>query len=192
MSKRLITLAVTVSLVFAMFIPAFASADLMFVVTQNGKGLNVRDYPSTDGNKIGSIPYGGQVWVDHFLSNGWADIVWGSIGDAYVMSRYLEWYEPGPAPTAAPTSTKKTTTKFTELNNEFKNARFVTPYTVTVRPARASGWVNLRWAPNQYTELMTTYQDGYKLQVLAELKDWRQVVDPDTGLTGFIHKKFLQ
>ena len=62
---------------------------------------------------------------------------------------------------------------------------------VTVRPSRASGWVNLRWAPSKQTEVMATYKANEKLLVIQELKNWYQVEDQDTGNVGFISKQFV-
>ena len=76
------------------------------------------------------------------------------------------------------------------LNAEFRTARAVTPFSVVVRPSRASGWVNLRWAPSKDTEVITTYRSGVRLTVLAETQSWYQVNNPDTNTTGFIMKAY--
>jgi SH3-like domain-containing protein len=77
------------------------------------------------------------------------------------------------------------------LNKEFASAKKVTPYKVTVRPTRASGWVNMRWAPSQSAELMATYKANDQLLVIRELTNWLQVEDQDTGDVGFINKAFI-
>lgn len=76
------------------------------------------------------------------------------------------------------------------LNAEFRTARMVTPFVVIVRPARASGWVNMRWAPSKDVEVLATYRSGARLTVLAETQSWYQVADPDTDATGFIMKTY--
>ena len=176
--------------------------DTMYVYTENGKGLNVRSTPYVGNNIIGLAPYRSAVEVIRFLDNGWACIVWYS-GEAYVQSRFLQWYQPSPyypvVPTSTPTSTPVTPTAepyvptdtLATLNAEFRTARFVTPFTVTVRPARASGWVNMRWAPSKDTEIIAEYRSGAKLTVLAETQSWYQVEDPDSYVTGFIMKDYV-
>lgn len=76
------------------------------------------------------------------------------------------------------------------LNAEFRTARIVAPFTIIVRPARASGWVNMRWAPSKDVEVLSTYRSGAKLTVIAETQSWYQVADPDTEATGFIMKTY--
>ena len=50
----------------------------------------------------------------------------------------------------------------------------------------------MRWAPSKKATLIHAYSSGEKLMVLAELKDWCQVQDPDTGWVGFVRSDFLQ
>ena len=76
------------------------------------------------------------------------------------------------------------------LNAEFRTARTVTPFVIVVRPARASGWVNVRWAPSKDAEILGMYRSGARLTVLAETQSWYQVADPDTDATGFIMKAY--
>ncbi|MBR4500296.1 MAG: SH3 domain-containing protein [Clostridia bacterium] len=59
------------------------------------------------------------------------------------------------------------------------------------RPSRASGWVNLRWAPSLEADIIATCPQGKTLIVLSEMKDWYQVKDPITGMTGFIGSKYV-
>ena len=142
MNKRLLTMVTAVILMLVMYIPASLAGETMYVYTENGKGLTVRSEPNKGDNAIGSLAYGASVYVDHYLSNGWACIVWGSYGDAYGMTR-------------------------------------------------ASGWAPMRWAPSKSTEQIATYKQDDQLLVIAELKDWYQVEDPNTGAVGFMHKQFL-
>ena len=72
------------------------------------------------------------------------------------------------------------------------SAKYVEPYTVTVRPIRASGWAYMRWFPSRSAEAMATFGANYELTVIAELKDWYQVSDPATGKVGFIYKSYVQ
>lgn len=192
MSKRVLTLVLAVSLMLVLVIPSAGAISTMYVYTANGRTLNVRSTPSTGDNIIGSLKYGAEVGVERFLDNGWAAIVWGSYGTAYVQSRYLQWYKPGPKPTAAPTAkpAPAPAAGIAALNQIFRTGKSVTPYTVVVRPSRSSGWVNMRWAPSTEAEVFRTYKDGARLTVIADLDKWYQVVDPETEATGFMMKNF--
>ena len=200
MTKRLISLAL-IAVMMAMFLPALAVAEdkTMYVYTDNGKSLNVRSAPNTGDNLIGSLKYGEKVDVIS-ISNGWAKIWWeqsyyGEFGVAYVQSRFLVNKKPGSkpvTPTPAPTSTTDYAKAFSNMNAEFNTAKKVAaPYTVVARPSRASGWVNLRWAPSTEAERIATCKQGKELTVLAELKNWYQVQDPETGMIGFISNQYV-
>lgn len=200
MTKKLVSLAL-IAVMMAMFLPALAVAEdkIMYVYTDNGKSLNVRSSPNTGDNLIGSLKYGERVDVIS-VSNGWAKIWWeqsyyGEFGYAYVQSRFLVKNKPGSKPvqpTPAPTSTTDYAKEFLAINKEFESAKKVTsPYTVVARPSRASGWVNLRWAPSTEAERITTCPQGKELTVLVEMKNWYQVQDPETGMIGFISSKYV-
>ena len=77
------------------------------------------------------------------------------------------------------------------MNAEFRTAVKVAPFTVIARPSRASGWVNLRWAPTTEAERIATCPQGKELTVLAQTNSWYQVQDPVTGMIGFIMQKFV-
>lgn len=204
MLKKLISLLL-IAVLTAMLIPSLAVADSYYgtqwVYTDNGKSLNVRSAPTTGNNIIGSLKYGAEVTVIQMYANGWAQILWeqneyGEFGTAYVQRRYLVNHKPSskptpPSPTAAPASgTADLTKAFTAMNAEFTTGKQVTPYTVVARPARASGWVNLRWAPSTEAERIATCKQGKELTVLAETKNWYQVQDPETGMIGFISRSY--
>ena len=172
----------------------------MYVVTDNGKGLNVRRDPYvSDYNILAVAPYGSRIDVLRFLDNGWAAVRWQYYGEAYVQSRFLQWYvpyitnpptaRPTVAPTAAPYYPSYADT-IPGLNAEFRTMRAVTPFTVSVRPVRSSGWVNMRWAPGQDLEVVRIYYNGDRLTVLAEGANWYQVQDPNSGAVGYMMKTY--
>ncbi len=165
----------------------------MYVYTDNGKTLNVRSDPMTGNNVIGSLKYGEAVSVRMTFANGWACIDWASGAGyvAYVQSRFLVSSKPASrTPVATPVSTPAADT-LSGMNAEFRTAVRVAPYTVVARPSRASGWVNLRWAPSTEAERITTCSQGKELTVLMELNNWYQVQDPMTGMIGYISKNFV-
>ena len=191
MTKRLLTLTLAAMLLAAMLIPAVASADgaTMYVVTDNKGSLNVRRDPMVAQNVIGRLNYGQKVTVRMTLASGWTCIDYAA-GDgqvAYVQSRFLSWTMPG-----GDTPTPSGGEDITSLNAEFKSARQAPyPYSVVARPSRASGWVNLRWAPTTSAEVICKCYQGKTLTVLAETTSWYQAQDPETGMVGFIMKKFV-
>ena len=214
MAKKIFSFSLVLALLLLCIAPALANTT-MYVYTDNGKPLNVRKDPWVGDNIITTIPYGSQVSVNYFMENNtWACIQWKQGVDAYVQSRYLISNRPSavtpvpvtPVPTAVPTAVPYYPTSapyypttdpysyYTDslitLNAEFRTARIVTPFTIIVRPARSSGWVNLRWAPSKDVELITTYRNGARLTVIAETQSWYQVVDPDTDATGFMMKAY--
>lgn len=212
MTRKLVSLSLALVL-FLCAIPVLAdntATATMYVYTENGKGLNVRKAPYVGNNIIDVAPFGSAVTVLRFLDGGWACIQWKQYSEAYVQSRFLQWTNPRtyttPQPTATPTPTPYLVTAapyyyttpepaYTDtlavLNAEFRTARLVTPFTVIVRPSRASGWVNMRWAPSKDTEVLATYRSGAQLTVIAETQSWYQVADPNTEATGFIMKTYV-
>ena len=206
MKKRLIALLMILALAASMIPAAFAeddsvpeSAGYYYVYTENGKGLNVRESPG--GTTVGSLKYGTRIYCYYRDGgNGWAliDFYYNKPGygygtyAAYVSSRYLRKNKPEPRKSSGSSSAASGTTDVAaEINAEFKSANRVTPFTVTVRPTRASGWVNMRWAPSKSAEVLATYKQNEKLLVIRETNNWYQVEDQDTGDVGFISKQFV-
>ena len=192
MCKKILTMTVLAIMLLGVLLPAVSFAsETMYIYTENGKTLNMRYEPQTGDNVFITLPYGRKVTVAYHLGNGWSAISWdGEI--YYVQTRYLVYNKPGPKPTPAPKKGGDGSTTIAELNSIFKTYKLVSnPYSITVRPTRASGWVNLRFAPTKQSQLMATYRSNEKLLVIAELKDWYQVEDPDTGAVGYLSTKFV-
>ena len=207
MKKRLIALLMVLVLA-AGLIPAalaeddtpMASEGYYYVYTENGKNLYVRSTPG--GEIVGSLKYGTKIYCYYRDGgNGWAliDYYYNNPGygygtyAAYISSRYLRKNKP-PARNSGSSSSSSSSASAdvaAEIDAEFKSAKKVTPFVVTVRPTRASGWVNLRWAPSKSAQLMATYKQNEKLLVIKETNNWYQVEDQDTGDVGFINKQFV-
>ena len=178
----------------------------MYVVTDNGLGLNVRSEPYvSDYNILAVAPYGSRIEVLRFLDNGWAAVRWSYYGEAYVQSRFLQWYAPGPYITNPPVTPRPTAVPYIPtavpydpsyadtiagLNAEFRTMRSVTPFVIAVRPARSSGWVNMRWAPGKDMEVVRIYYNGDRLTVLSEGANWYLVQDPSTNAVGYMMKTY--
>ena len=210
MKKQILSLVLALIMAFAVMIPAAVaeddsvpdSAGYYYVYTENGKGLNVRATPG--GDVVGSLKYGTRIYCYYRDGgNGWAliDYSYNMPGVGYgtyacfVSSRYLRKTKPparsGSGSSSSSSSSAAATDGIDEINKEFRSAKNVTPYTITVRPTRASGWVNMRWAPSKSTEIMATYRANEKLLVIRELDNWYQVEDQETGSVGFISKQFV-
>ncbi|MBR4501648.1 MAG: SH3 domain-containing protein [Clostridia bacterium] len=197
MTKRIVSLLLA-AVIAAMLVPSFAGAEwIMYVYTDDGKTLNVRSDPSVGNNLLGRLDYGSAVSVRMTSANGWACIDFNAPTNgnvAYVQTRFLVSAKPAPksvTPSQDPVITDAAKV-LNDMNAEFRTARVVTvPFTVAARPARASGWVNLRWAPTTEAERISTCTQGKELVVLAELNNWYQVQDPVTGMIGFISRQYV-
>ena len=204
MMKRFLILTMVLAVCMAAMVctAGATGTSLMYVKTGDGGPVNVRSGPSRSSTAVGQVAYGESVLVDwsYAGNDGWSKVVWGSYGDAYVMSRFLVSEKPAPftptpqpqpQPQPAETDTRAYST-VSQLNTLVENAKTVDPYYITVRSTRASGWVYLRWFPSRSSKELATYGDGKTLRVIAELKDWVQVEDPDNGKTGFLYKSYIR
>jgi len=194
MTKRILALTAAIIMVMALYIPAAMADYTMYVYTANGRTLNAREYPDGDAKVLFGIPYGEEVWVSADLGNGWTRLnAAGAYDYVYVQSRYLVPNPPGPKPTPKPGGGGSSGTSGiqSDIAAEFKAAHLVKEYTVETRNSRATGVVNMRWAPSKKAPLIISYKNGATLTVIAELKDWKQVRDEETGATGFIRQDFL-
>ena len=198
--KKLIGLMLAVMMLAVLASAAVAESQgrEMYVYTQNGKDLLVRSSMSTtEDNVVGSLPFGAKVITYGSPQSGWTYIEYGN-KHGYVMSRFLVKSKPAPySPSSEPAADPKnfdtrSAVTVEQINTLLASAKSVTPYSVTVRPTRASGWVYLRWLPSRHSEQMATFNANKQLTVLAELKDWYQVQDPATGKVGFVYKSYIQ
>ncbi len=202
--KKILSLLLTLVLLSAVLIPLAAAEDeddppeagYYYVYTENGKELNVRDEPSFKGSVVGWLKYGTRIHVNAFTDENWALILYKYEKPGYGVGEYAAWVNrrflrtTKPAPKSSG-STSGSADMLTEINQQFKSAKQVDEYTISVRPTRVTGWVNLRWAPAKSAELMATYRANDQLIVICEMTDWFQVRDPQTGNVGFLNKVFV-
>ncbi len=187
----LILVLTTVSFVTA----ASANTSVMYVKTPNGKSVNVRSAPSKNAEIIGTAPYGHSVLTDwsYAGNDGWTRVVWGSLGDGYIMSQFLVSSKPGPKPTPDP---KKDDPKAEEkaelekLKKELNSERTIDPCYILVQPSRTSGWVNFRSGPSKTTSRIASFPGGKELIATGETNSWFRAKDPDTGKEGYISKNY--
>ncbi len=214
MKKRMLILALIAAMTMTL-IPSAQASWIMYVSPAAGTTVNLRSTPSTSGNNfITKIPYGTALTVE-YVSNGWACIDYGVGGydEGYMMVKYLTYdYVP---PTAANMKVKTTNSDvtgrsgqtnsqsqrsgsndmavhFENMNEQFRSFRLVDrPFTVYGKPERATGWVNLRYAPDDKAELIRRVRQNEQLTVIGATSRWYQVEDPDTGIVGYISRSYV-
>ena len=193
------TVALLLCLMASLALPALADTpwgtSIMYVKTANGKPVNVRSAPYKGDNVIGSAPYGHEVLVDwsYAGNDGWTKVVWGSMGDGYIMSQFLVNEKPGPAPSPSQKDKEKeaATTDQAKLEQELKSEKPVSEYFyIAVRPTRVSGWINFRTGPSATTTRISSFPQDKELLVLGETNNWYRARDPETDKVGYIHKSY--
>ncbi len=197
--KKVLVMAAVLAVLMSVFMAGAMADTTMYVKTGNGKTLNVRSEPNAGDNVIFRFEYGQEVTVAYNLGNGWSCVRLAGrfSNDGYVMTKFLVSQKPGKyvpssadAELAKPATSKESFT-MEQLNEVLKTGKSVTPYTITLYPTRASGWVYLRWVPSRNAQQIATYAGGKEVRVIAELKDWYQVEDPDTGVVGFVNSSYV-
>ena len=208
MMKKFVTL--TIAVLLCLLAASAALAETYYVKTDDGKTVNVRWTDDTQHAVMAQLPYGTAVDVLATTKGGkWALVNYKGMTedgeyvdtDAYIMMRFLSKTYPGEyqrkssgssGSSSSSGSTGDAAKILSDMNREFASARMVEiRYTVIARPTRASGWVNLRWAPSTESERIATCNQGKELIVLAETKNWYQVEDPETSMIGFIKRSFV-
>lgn len=207
MKKRILTL-VLIAVMVMMLIPCAQASSIMFVSPASGTTVNLRSTPDASrnaNNLITQIPYGTAVTVK-YVSGGWACIDYGigAYDEGFMMVKYLtnEYRAPGPANQKKKTSQTNTgsqksgsgdlAAQFSAMNKQLRTFRKVDrPFIIYVRPSRATGWVNFRYAPNEKVELIRQTRMNEQLTVIGETDGWYQVEDPVTGLIGYISRSYV-
>ena len=180
--KKMISIAVILVTVFALMIPAFASAGAygtdMWVNCADGKRLNLRMEPSTNGALITRFNCGTKVEVTEDLGNGWVHVVTDEFC-GYVMKKFLVSSKPGKY-------------EITERDDNFVAVKH--PYIVTAKALnnRTESSVGLRVKPNKTARAIRRLDAGDQLEVIAKGRTWSQVIDLRTGRTGYVANDYLQ
>ena len=183
--KRTLGLILAVVLCAALLLPALASAagTTYYVYTADGKTLNIRDYPSTEGKVVARYNFGDPVEVISFMGNGWAMVNYRSTV-YYVSDRYLVKNPPN----GKTIPVYKSGTEAQEKASE----KTVEPFYIAARPSRPTGWVNFRQGPASSTKRIGTLGDGKELRVIAETTGWYKAEDPVTGKVGYLSKNYAE
>ena len=196
--KRKISLLLALVLVLSSIclVTASANTSVMYVKTPNGKTVNVRSAPSKSAEIIGTAPYGHNVLTDwsYAGNDGWTRVVWGSKGDGYIMTQFLVSEPPAPyKPSKKQQEEQKKAEEKAErekLQKEQKSEKVVEPYYISIKPTRASGWVNFRTGPSKSTSRIASLPGGKEMLVQAETTNWYKAEDPETGKIGYVHKSY--
>ena len=197
--KKILAAALILCLMAALAVPALADTpwgtSIMYVKTENGKSVNVRSSPNLGDNVIGSAAYGHEVLVDwsYAGNDGWTKVVWGSMGDGYIMSRYLVDYKPGPyTPSKEQKEKDDAKAELAKLNKELANEKAIAePFYIAARPSRATGWVNFRIGPSTTTSRIRSLDGGKELIAIGETTNWYKARDPETDKVGYISKNYV-
>ena len=193
MNKRIVAFLLILGILAATLIPcASAYGMVKYVYTRNGKPVNVRSQPSINSALVGTIAFGKAVTVENYTTDyTWAVITFNG-RTAYVMSQYL--VDGTPVNPVTPSSSAggsiSTQNLINSMENEFRTYRVVSPYTVLAKPTRASGWVNLRYAPSTEFGHAGNLYANTQLTVIAETTNWLQVRRNDNGVTGYVMRQY--
>ena len=163
----------------------------MYVYTRNGKPLHMREQPSREAAVVRDLPYGSQVSVIYEENLTWAYVQYGNT-TGFVMRSYLVTSMPASNNSSSSGSSAASTGDLAAMNQEFKSLRLVSSYPVYSSPLRASGFVNLRFAPSLEATVASICYDGHALTVIAETTSWYQVEDAVSGYTGYIMKQYTR
>ena len=201
MTKRLLSLAL-IAMMLVMFIPSAQASWTMYVSPAQGSTVNLREAPSTESRLLIQVPYGPPVTVV-YVSNGWAYIDYnvGSIGYGYIMVKYLtnDYVAPGPnnqkkssgsssQKSGGQTSSSDLAVHYQNMNEQFRSFRLVDrPFTVYGKPERATGWVNLRYAPDDKAELIRRVRQNEQLTVIGATSPL-----VSGGRPGYRHRRLHQ
>ena len=180
--KKIISVAIILVTVFALMIPAFASAGAwgtdMWVNCENGKTLNLRMEPSTKSKAITKFTCGTKLEVMEDLGNGWVHVTNGEY-TGYVMKKFLVSSKPGKY-------------EITEREDNFVPVKH--PYIAVAKAlnSKTENSVCLRAKPNKTAKSIRRLSAGDEVQVIAKGKTWSQVIDLQTGKTGYVANDYLK
>lgn len=196
MLKRFCSLVMGILLVFSVFGAAYAANTMqqgsMYVNTSNGKALRFRSSRSTSANNIlAEIPYGTKVYVTSW-DGTWARVRYNS-AMGYVVQKHLSIARPEPyevveAEKAQEAALKQQQKELKAANSKLDHSRVksISPYDVTVRTG-VSGLTATVYAKADLTSAITSsYQEGARLEVVAQNKDWAYIYDGGKDQNGYM------
>ena len=197
MFRRILSLLSVLALLLLCASAAFAAGNMqqgsMYVNTTNGKALRFRSSKSTSADNIlAEIPYGTKVYVVNW-DGTWARVQYnGATG--YVVQKYLTIARPEPYDVVQARRAQEEVAK--QLEKELKTANSKLdhskmkavnpPNDVTVRTGVSELSANVYKKTDLTSEILTTYEEGVRLQVTAMNRDWAVIYDGATDRTGYM------
>lgn len=192
---------VTVFLLAALLCCSFLSASLaagsmqqgsMYVNTANGKALRFRSSKSTSSDNIlDEIPYGTKVYVINW-DGTWARIRYNS-AVGYVVQKHLSIarpasYEEVQQQRAEEAAVKEKERDLKAANSKLDHSRLkqIDAYDVTVRTGVNGLSAYVYAKPDLTSDILIPYEEGIRLEVLAQNRDWAQVYHGGTDLKGYM------
>ena len=165
-------------------VPALAA----YVYKANGHEIGVYSTASTQ-NLIGKLASGTNVTV-YGRKGSFTEIKYKS-GRAYVKTEHIRGDSGSGSRQSSSTSDSTTGDDIlAAMNAEFRSMRQTNAYSITVQPSKPSGYVNFRYGPSTYTEVIDRLYMGYTLEVIAAGRSWLQARDPYTGRVGYIYTRY--
>lgn len=156
----------------------------LYVSTANGKSLNMRARPDSNGKILTTIPNGSAVTLFWYENSSWAYVAYRSYF-GFCMIRHLTEKEP-----AAGNTTGNAAAAQEDPNKMYKGFKHVS-YRAAVKPSNPTGFVNMRWAPSKSAKVQSIYYADTILHVLATNGTWSQVYDVQTNQCGFMMNAYL-
>ncbi len=196
MFRRCMAAVIVLSVLLCLCASAFAANSMqvgsMYVNTANGRALRFRSSKSTSAdNVLAEIPYGTKVYVVNW-DGTWARVRYNS-AVGYVVKKHLsiarpEPYETVQAQRAAQEAIKQQEKELKAENSRLDHSRVkaVDRYDVTVRTGVAEMRANLYAEANLTGKILTSFEEGARLEVTQQNRDWARIWDPVDGYTGYM------
>ncbi len=196
MFRRCMAAVIVLSVLLCLCASAIAANSMqvgsMYVNTANGRALRFRSSKSTSAdNVLAEIPYGTKVYVVNW-DGTWARVRYNS-AVGYVVKKHLsiarpEPYETVQAQRAAQEAIKQQEKELKAENSRLDHSRVkaVDRYDVTVRTGVAEMRANLYAEANLTGKILTSFEEGARLEVTQQNRDWARIWDPVDGYTGYM------
>lgn len=184
MKKTMTVILALILLLTALCAIGSAEGKIMYVKTSNGGMLNMRTEPKSGNNIITKIPYAGTVTVIAEYDKTWSVIEYAGISNpGYVQTQFLSDKKPDPY-TGETLQNGQVYKTLTSMGMD----RW---YHAKVQTLKGGKDVSLRWSPTSNGTVMRKIPVDEIVTVIAEGKNWNQVLDESTGMVGFMPSKYL-
>lgn len=162
-----------------------------YVVSDNGKGVNVRRGAGTGWALAGSVPYGAQITVDS-SSGRWYHITYNGM-TGYIMQKFVTTVAPAGVSEASSSSSGSSASSADSGSSDSSASSAAEPETAatgTAKVVTADGKpVNMRRGPGKGYSNVTRVNNGETVNVLGHSGRWTYV--EYNGLKGYILSEFL-